>query len=42
MKQAKNQPVLVAEAVNVDTADTPIEYGFTRFAAARMQLVVQS
>lgn len=41
LKQAKNQPVLVAEAINIDSDAVPIEYGVTLFPSARVQIVVQ-
>lgn len=40
LKQPKNRPVLVTEAVNVDTEGQPIEYGATAFNGEVVQLVV--
>lgn len=34
--------VLTAQAINIDTTDTPIEYSTTRFAADRMEFSIQS
>ena len=36
-----SQPVLVAESLNTDLAGAPIEVGISRFAADRVQLVVE-
>ncbi len=36
----RGRPVMVTEGVNVDTDGRPLEFGVTRFAADRMQLVV--
>jgi len=41
LAMAPNRPVLVAESVNVDPAGVPIEYGIARYAAPRVQLVVE-
>lgn len=41
LQQPRTRPVLVTEAVNVDSADRPIEYGETLFAADRTQFVVE-
>ncbi|MSO76113.1 MAG: phosphonate metabolism transcriptional regulator PhnF [Alphaproteobacteria bacterium] len=41
LQQPANRPVLVTEAVNVDAAGAPIEYGVARFAGDRVQLVVE-
>lgn len=38
----KNQPVLVAEALNVDADGKPLEFGLTRYAANRLQFVVDA
>ncbi|MDP6389676.1 MAG: phosphonate metabolism transcriptional regulator PhnF [Alphaproteobacteria bacterium] len=38
----KSRPVLVSEAINVDADDRPLEYGIARFAADRVQLVIES
>ncbi|SBV94565.1 conserved hypothetical protein [uncultured Alphaproteobacteria bacterium] len=40
LKQPKNRPVLVTEAVNVDAEGQPIEYGATAFNGEVVQLVV--
>lgn len=37
----RSQPVLVVEAINIDPQGRVIEYGWTRMAAERTQLVVQ-
>ncbi len=37
----RQQPVLWVENVDVDTADVPIKYGVTHFAADRVQLYVE-
>mgnify|MGYP002624416304 FL=1 len=37
----RSQPVLVIEAINIDPEGRIIEYGWTRMAAERTQLVVQ-
>ena len=34
--------MLVSEAINVDADDRPLEYGIARFAADRVQLVIES
>ena len=41
LRQPGNRPVLVAEALNVDTAGDPVEYCITRFASDRIQIVVE-
>jgi GntR family phosphonate transport system transcriptional regulator len=38
----KTRPVLVTESVSIDPKGRPIEYGLTRFASDRIQLVVES
>ena len=38
----KNQPVLVAEAVNVDSNGRPLEFGVSRSAANRRQFVIET
>jgi len=40
LQQPGTRPVLVTESVNVDADGKPIEYGFARFAADRVQLVI--
>jgi GntR family phosphonate transport system transcriptional regulator len=42
LQQSRARPVLVTEAVNVDAAGAPVELSIGRYAAARMQLVVES
>ncbi|KZD09848.1 phosphonate metabolism transcriptional regulator PhnF [Oceanibaculum pacificum] len=41
LKQARNRPILVVEAVNVTPDGRPVEYGIGRFASDRVQLVVE-
>lgn len=40
LKQPTNEPVLVTEAIDVDSEDRRIRYGVTCFAGARVQLTV--
>jgi len=42
LRQAPSKPVLVSETVNVDTDNMPIEYGVTRSACERLQLVFET
>lgn len=42
LRQPRTRPVLVAESVNVDPAGEPIEYGLTRWASDRVQMVVEA
>ena len=42
LKQPKNRPVLITEAVNIDAEGQPIEYGATAFNGEIVQLVVSS
>lgn len=42
LKQPRNRPVLVTEALNVDGDSKPIEYGIARFASDRVQIVVET
>jgi len=42
LRQPPARPVLVAESVNVDDRDRPIQYALTRFASDRVQLLVNS
>ena len=42
LEMPRAQPLLVAEAVNVDEAGLRIEYGISRFAGGRVQIVVDS
>jgi GntR family phosphonate transport system transcriptional regulator len=39
LQQPRSWPVLVTEAINVDTAGIPVEYGLARGAAERMQII---
>jgi GntR family phosphonate transport system transcriptional regulator len=41
LQQSRARPVLVTEAVNVDPEGAPVELSIARYAAARMQLVVE-
>jgi len=40
LKQPASEPVLVTEAIDVDSDERPIRYGITCFAGARVQLTV--
>jgi len=40
--QARTRPVLLTEAVNVDSEGQPVDVSFSRYAAGRTQLVVES
>jgi GntR family transcriptional regulator, phosphonate transport system regulatory protein len=40
LRQPRNRPILVTESVNVDRTGVPIEFGIARFAADRVQLVL--
>ena len=42
LKQPANRPVLVTESINVDGEGQPVQYGITRFAADRMQIVFET
>jgi GntR family phosphonate transport system transcriptional regulator len=42
LQQARSRPVLATEAVNVDAAGQPLDVSFGRYAAGRMQIVVES
>jgi GntR family phosphonate transport system transcriptional regulator len=42
LRMPASRPLLVTESLNVDAANLPIEYGIARFAADRVQLVVES
>ena len=37
---ARGRPLLITEALNVDVAGLPVEFGISRFAADRVQLIV--
>ena len=41
LQQPANRPILQTEAVNLDSAGRPIEYGIGRFASDRVQLVFE-
>jgi GntR family transcriptional regulator, phosphonate transport system regulatory protein len=41
LQQARSRPVLVSEAVNTDPAGVVVDVTFTRYAAGRVQLVVE-
>ena len=41
LRQPKTTPVLQSEAVNVDAAGRPIEYGLAAFAGGRVQILVE-
>ena len=42
LRQSRNRPVLVTEAVNADSDGEPIEFGIARFASDRVQILVES
>lgn len=42
LQQSRNRPLLVAEAVNADPAGVAVDVTFARYAAGRVQLVVES
>ena len=41
LKQARSQPVLVSESINLDPSGRPIEYVMARFASQRVQFVFE-
>lgn len=41
LHQARSQPVLVSESVNIDANGLPIEYALARFAGQRVQFVFE-
>lgn len=41
LQQVRTQPVLLVESVNVEPDGRPVEYSRTRFAATRVQLVLE-
>ncbi len=41
LRQPVTRPILQSEAINVDPAGRPIEFGLTRFAADRVQIVFE-
>jgi len=42
LAQPATRPVLLVESLNVDAAGLPVQYALTRFAGARVQLVLQT
>lgn len=42
LMQPPTRPILQSEAVNIDPAGRPVEYGIGRFSAERVQFVVES
>jgi GntR family phosphonate transport system transcriptional regulator len=42
LRMPRTRPILVSESLNVDPEGRPVEYGLARFAAHRVQVVVQS
>jgi len=42
LHQPKSRPILVTESISVDMQGRPIEYGLSRFASDRTQIVVES
>lgn len=42
LRQGPNRPVLVAESVNADCQERPIQFSRTRFAAGRVQIVLNN
>ena len=42
LEQPRSRPVLVTESLNVDSNNSPIEYGLTRFASDRVQIVFET
>ncbi len=42
LAQAAGQPTIRTEGINVDTSGRPVEFGISRFAAARVTLIVAS
>lgn len=41
LAQPRSRPILVGESINVDTAGVPVEWGMTRYATARVQIVFE-
>ena len=41
LDQPRNRPVLVVESVNMDVNGIPVQYGLTRWASDRVQLVIE-
>jgi GntR family phosphonate transport system transcriptional regulator len=42
LQQSRSRPVLLAEAVNTDPAGVVVDVTYSRYAAGRVQLVVES
>ena len=42
LHQPKTRPILVTESISVDSSGRPIEYGLSRFASDRTQIVVET
>jgi GntR family transcriptional regulator, phosphonate transport system regulatory protein len=42
LKQPRNRPVLVTESIDIDAALSPIQFVISRFAADRVQILVES
>jgi GntR family phosphonate transport system transcriptional regulator len=42
LRQSPTRPILQSEAVNVDAEGRPVEYGITKFAGERVQVVVET
>ena len=41
LRQPRSRPLIVSEALNVDGAGKPIEFGIARFAGERVRMVVR-
>jgi len=41
LQQARSRPVLVTEALNLDAAGVPVDFTIARYAAGRVQIVVE-
>jgi len=41
LRQARTRPVILAEALNVDPQGQPIDYTLSRYAAGRVQIIVE-
>lgn len=42
LQQHRNRPILITESINIDPDGVPVEYGISRFAGDRVQLVVEN
>lgn len=42
LNQPRNKPILVAECLDIDAEETPIDYGFTSFSSERVQLTFEN